>query len=291
VYDVTDVLTDFGVGGSGTSWSAAELNDATNELLTLQTHGWCPRYCRAGRLMVLDSERNQRRIGSFLRMLREARLATGSSPAPEDLPIETFLQRGASTRPVVRDGMKVGPLAMVLDRVEYQRMPLCAVIDDIGSRTGTRVIVDWDGLQRAEIEKVRPVTLKAHGLPAGRVLQMVLRHANDRLDWRLEEDDTVAVAMTDALYQPCVSRFYDIRDIILDAVRYRRSLAALQGLQGLQNPPVDEEGVSEEERVMRDITELLAIYRMCHCLNGRLVVITTEEGHAYIWDLLEQLRK
>ncbi|MFI5377687.1 MAG: hypothetical protein ACHRHE_00155 [Tepidisphaerales bacterium] len=208
-------------------------------------------------------------------------------------PIDSFLPRKPSTRPVARDGTTEGPLTMVLDEVDYLGIPLADVIEDIRQRTGANVDVDWRDLKGVDVEESAPVTLHLHCIPASRVLQMALDQTGEpdhRPGWQLEDDDVVHVASAAWFADYARTRIYNIRDIVVDAIRNKRGLA-----QG-------DSRYTQEDNVVSAIRDLIMERHPeswldaggkvgnIRYINGKLVVYTTEELQVEAWEVLEKLR-
>jgi hypothetical protein len=209
-------------------------------------------------------------------------------------PIENFLPTGPATRPVPR----VNPLARVTMSADYRGRALNAVVDDIAATARVSVVADWRAIESAGVAPTTPVTLRLVAQPASTVLASALRLAGGReLVYWIEDDGVLRVGVDGQA--PFVLRIYNIRDILVDSVRFQRALTAL---------PTS----SEEERrklldpnaVLNDLMELITndVDRYtwvsnggkCGTLNyigGKLVIAQTEENHARIEGLLAKLRQ
>jgi hypothetical protein len=124
----------------------------------------------------------------------------------------------------------VDPARRRLDRVvpgvDVTKMPLTKVLGYVGEASGVNLHVNWRALEAAGIEANEPVTLKVQNVPAVQLLKRVLADAgggNIMLTYRVEEG-VVEVSTAEDLSRHTVTRVYDVRDLIDDALARDRRL-------------------------------------------------------------------
>ncbi|MFI5377883.1 MAG: hypothetical protein ACHRHE_01135 [Tepidisphaerales bacterium] len=206
-------------------------------------------------------------------------------------PIENFLP----VRPASRPAVVANSLSKIMKAVDYRNRPLKEVIEDIRKETGANILVEWKELEASGVEASAPVNVQAHDLPARRVLDVVLSEASPNLGLWTSIDGDGVVTITTLERLPYVLRVYNVRDILVDSIRFQRSLAAVQ--------PEPKKGAIDEERAIEDLLNLIKVVVLretwldnggkclCGMVGGKLFVTQTYEGHAQLEKLLEKCRE
>ena len=206
-------------------------------------------------------------------------------------PIENFLPVRPASRPV----LVADPLAKIIKVVDYRNRPLKEVIEDIRKETGANIVVSWREVEAMGVEASAPINLQLHDLPARRVLELALFHFRPDVRLGIQEDDDGVIAVRPTESLPNILRVYNVRDILVNSIRFQRSFAAVQ--------PEPKKGAIDEERSVEDLLNLIreAVFPdtwtanggkcLCAIVDGKLFVEQTREGHASLEKLLEKCRE
>jgi general secretion pathway protein D len=108
-------------------------------------------------------------------------------------------------------------LARRLPSVQFKDTPLSDAIDFLRDLTGANILVNWNALQAAGIDK-QTVTINAslHDVPFSKVLTIVLDQAGPgKLGYNIE-DGVITISTMDELNKKVVTRVYDISDLLVN---------------------------------------------------------------------------
>lgn len=104
--------------------------------------------------------------------------------------------------------------------VSFKEMALKDVIRFFQAQTGLNVVVNWSSLEAVGIAKDTPVSVEAHNLSAGRVLDLVLDNISGSRDkfervYYVIDDGVVTIATGNALNTKTKSMVMDISDLLM----------------------------------------------------------------------------
>ncbi len=142
-----------------------------------------------------------------------------ASSAPVRLPAPPF---AAGAGPVLR-----AALDRPVDHFAADHLPADAAVRRWAELAGANVAVNWPALQTVGLDRAQPVTLDLRGVPAGQVLRLLIDRVGvgaaprvvlyaDGDVLRVEPDDGDGPRHRARL----VTRLYDVRPLVLDAVRW-----------------------------------------------------------------------
>lgn len=188
---------------------------------------------------------------------------------------------------------QVDPVRRRLDRViagvDVSKMPLSKVLAHVGEASGVNLHVNWRALEAAGIEANTPVTLKLQQLPAIQLLRRVLEDAgggNIELAYRVE-DGVVEVSTAEDLSRHTVTRVYDVRDLVDDALARDRRLNGAAAKR-------TEAAVADELMILlKESVEPLTWDGppFARYFGGRLIVTWPPEKHDEAQGMLAALRR
>jgi hypothetical protein len=97
--------------------------------------------------------------------------------------------------------------------VDFKDLPLQESLVQVGTRLGVSVVLDGPSLKEAKVDPRRLVTVKANGMRATRILEMILHPLNLAAEER--EDHFLVVEKSNVDRKRHV-RFYPVADFVLD---------------------------------------------------------------------------
>lgn len=199
------------------------------------------------------------------------------------------------------------PLDGLTFPVNFEENKLENVIDYIRNVTGVNFYVNWTPLQNsAGIERDSPVSLQLKGVPASRVLDMVLEQVNaasgdiEPLAWEYRGDVVVLSTKEDMRFM-AYTRLYVVRDLVLAgdagtnpnlAVRLKeledRSKSARTVLDGPSRGPVNMPRVKSTCNHVFDLVDLISTEQRMkskhpRTINVLIALITENVGVPEEW--------
>lgn len=135
------------------------------------------------------------------------------------------------------------PLQQRVDEVSFKDAPLNQCIAWLGEIADANLIVRYQTLEDAGIDRDKPITLAARGLTAAQVLWLILDEAggpDTRLGFEGFEDNLLIVSTGEDLDRDLLVRIYDVSTLLqaCDAhreasdLRHARHLALIRELRG-----------------------------------------------------------
>lgn len=109
-----------------------------------------------------------------------------------------------------------------IDEVSFQDAPLDQVMSWLGTLTPMNVVVRWQTLEDAGIERDKPVTMQVNGLRLSQVLWMIMSEAGGpdlKLAYRAS-GEVLIISTEEDLGQEMVVRVYDVSDLLVRAQRF-----------------------------------------------------------------------
>ncbi len=106
-----------------------------------------------------------------------------------------------------------------IEEVSFEEAPLDQVMSWLGSITPMNVVVRWQVLEDAGVERDKPVTMKVHGLRLSQVLWMILDEAGGpdlKLAYRAS-GNLLIISTEEDLGKEMVVRVYDVSDLLVRA--------------------------------------------------------------------------
>jgi uncharacterized membrane protein YgcG len=192
------------------------------------------------------------------------------------------VRSGNDTGPAVRSRTP-STLAFLNERIEevsFQDAPLDAVMSWLGELTPMNVVVRWQVLIDAGIERDKPITMQVKNLRLSQVLWMIMDEAGGpdlKLAYRAS-GELLIISTAEDLGKEMVVRVYDVSDLLVRAPRFtgapRMDLSNNQGSGGQgggsgqsvfgggsggggQNEDDDNRGNNQDDDA--DIQELIAL--------------------------------
>ena len=236
------------------------------------------------------------------------------SPGPRVVKIddlESFLPKPGQSRrtPATRPA---DPLAKTVPEVTFKAAPLSEVIDFLRDLTGANFLVDWRAFEAAGIESKTPVTIQLRDVPAATVLSSALQSAGGGtvvLSYRLQ-NNIVHVSTTESIALETEIRLYNVRDLLVEAMRFHRSFhhAATSAVPTTrpesQGVYAQAPGAWTEEELSATLQSLIrgtvdpdtwqdngGRTGACHYWAGKLLIVQTPENHDQIERFLNMLRE
>jgi hypothetical protein len=195
-------------------------------------------------------------------------------------------------------------------KINLQRMPLDAAVDQIQNQAHANIAVDWLTLEAAGVDRNSPVTVKANDLPLRRVLDLLCREAgNGTVKLMARADQGVVIISTaEELSHDTIVRLYDVRDLVISDHDLRLRLHRLLDRVGLNSDAPSttpslrtiESRADSIDSLVRVIVQMVepdswrdagGTIGSIREFAGQLVIVQTPEAHDQIAELLGQLRK
>jgi hypothetical protein len=176
----------------------------------------------SGKLLVTQGPRQLRRIHRLIARLRA----------------NVLDQRDAATLGRIeqerrRDARLADKLAEKIEQVDFQSVPLSAVIDFVREVRGVNIQTQWGVLEKAGIDRQAPVTLRLKGASAATVLQAALGRVGGSPPIGYAVDDgMVLITTTDRLRLHQKVEVWDVRPIVDDPSQDTPPDALLQAILG-----------------------------------------------------------
>jgi hypothetical protein len=238
---------------------------------------------------------------------------------------------GPATRPVVEvarmDDMEMGVARApfwppttrpshhhaYLDRVVSKvqgKMSLEEFVKLLRDASGVNVVAEWKVIEAAGVERTTTVELDLKDVTIDRLLLLGLEEAGGGSVclgyWASDNIITITTAEalgTDGSTHPAVVRVYNVRDIIVDAARFGRSIDQLRGearaaSNGSSLVPHSEEEMARELRQIildgvepNSWTENGGKYATIHYVGGLFVICQHPSNHDQILAILRLMRE
>lgn len=109
-----------------------------------------------------------------------------------------------------------------IDEVSFEDAPLDQVITWLATLTPMNVVVRWQTLEEAGVERDKPVTMQVNGLRLSQVLWMIIEQAGGpdlKLAYRAS-GELLIISTEDDLGKEMVVRVYDVSDLLVRANRF-----------------------------------------------------------------------
>lgn len=242
----------------------------------------------ADRLWVMQTQEGHAAVRSFLALLESA-----VEPTTESAPAEDHAN-----------------LDQLIPEVKLESTTLEAAIDTLREQTHSNIVVYWDDLEAAGVNRDAPIKLHLWNVSLGQALDVLLTLAGgDHSGMRAAKDGIIIVATPQKIIDNNgVIKIYDIRDLVEQFLRDGRPPGAFTQ-PAVSNPevrtadtPASSAGPTFGEMV-ESITRLIedavdtdswkdngGSTGAMRELAGRLIITQTPSGHRQIVNLLGTLR-
>ncbi len=221
--------------------------------------------------------------------------------------LESFLPRPRPQPPATRPA---NPLDRVVPEVRFDQIALADAIEFLRDLTRANFLVNWRALEAAGIERTAPVSLQLRDVPASTVLKAILESAGGDgvpLAFR-QRANIVFISTHDHLDAETEIRLYNVRDLMIEALRFSRSFAhAATAAHPPQTVPASSPGDGPpwtEEALSASLTDLIQHTTspdswannggrtgFIHYWAGKLLIVQTPEAHEEIEKFLQMLRE
>lgn len=104
-----------------------------------------------------------------------------------------------------------------IPEVSFQELPLDQVIDWVQSYTGMNVVVRWQTLTDAGIEKDKPISINVKNLPLSQVLWMIMQEAGGvdlKLAYRAS-GNLLILSTEEDLGREMLTKVYEVADLLI----------------------------------------------------------------------------
>jgi len=248
----------------------------------------------AGRLIVLRTWENQRRVGELLAQLRKPAPPRMPSPSTPDLEIwNDALKRYVSTDPSVGETS----LKRRIPEVRLDRVPLEQAIATLADLANAALAADWPAFQSRGITRRTPVSLHLRDATLAQTLRALL-DGNSAAQFHVCVDGGCVVLGGLPGYMPefTTTRGYDLRDWLDSVMRPPPTPAPKNIAEAAKRAEL---GVWQTARVISLIVETIdpnswreqgGTAGAIKELNGRLIVTQTWENQERVAELLAALR-
>jgi hypothetical protein len=208
-------------------------------------------------------------------------------------------RRAPATRPA-------NPLDKTIPEVNFNNARIADTLDFLRDVTGANLLVNWRALEAAGIERKTPVTVQLRNATAHAVLSAILQSAGgDNVPLRYwYHKGILNVSTADYLIAETEIRLYNVRDLMIEALRFHRSFdhAVRSALPTTRAEP--SEIVWTEEALSGSLRDLIMTctdpdswvdngggFGFCHYWAGKVLIVQTPEAHDEIERFLNMLRE
>ena len=260
----------------------------------------------AGHLLVTATAGEHDRLMAFLNLLHQAgKENAGESDAgqkPETPRPETW---SPADRPVVvttRPDQPPSQLQRVIDSMQLDDARLEDAIALLQAHTDANLRVRWRSLEMEGIEKDTPVSLRLRNTTVEQALQELLAEAGEysggHLGFRVDGNVVIIASTT----QPVV-RLYDVRDLLLAAVRVGNSFPAsypfVRDRSSSELRSIRKTSVCVEQDVADSLIDCLtsavghngSFFPSIRYFSGHIAVVRTEADHVKVEQFLQIMRQ
>ena len=114
-------------------------------------------------------------------------------------------------------------LAKNVSKIVVNQQPFSDVINLLRQQTGANIVVNWNALASAGVQKQTPISLTLRGVPFQKVLSLVLLQAQGSGTTQLGysiSDGVISISTNDQLAQQQVTRVFNIQDLLVQAPNF-----------------------------------------------------------------------
>jgi hypothetical protein len=162
-------------------------------------------------------------------------------------------------------------LGRTIPEINLDGVPLTDAIDFIRNSGKVNVVIDWQALQGAGVERATTVSLRLRDVSSDRALTEILALAGSGRARYYIDEGIVRITTADDAERVTFTRTYDVRDLAADA----RSSVELRELV---------------ERTISPATWINDKGGQISTFGGKLVVTASDETHREVGRLLDSLR-
>lgn len=212
-----------------------------------------------------------------------------------------------------------------LPSVQLQGQPFTDAVDFLKDVTGANILVNWKALEADSIDKQTPVNAELHDVKFSKVLDVILQQAGaGKLGYTIDQG-VIEISTTDELNKQVETRVYDIDDLLLNEQFEPLQLSdtflsqggpQVQGGSGgggntsatIFSGTAGAGGTSPLQAAMQQVADLKKKiestvesgtwkdndpngYGQIDDYNNHLIITQTNEVHAKVANLLQQLRE
>lgn len=108
-------------------------------------------------------------------------------------------------------------LRTIIPRIQYDGIPLSEALDDLRSKSGANIVVNWQSLASAGVEKTASINLQLRNVSTGRALKIILDNLSTewaKLSYVVQED-VLVIASSEDLARIIDTRVYDITHLMI----------------------------------------------------------------------------
>jgi type II secretory pathway component GspD/PulD (secretin)/tetratricopeptide (TPR) repeat protein len=143
---------------------------------------------------------------------------------PDDWPeISRLRESEQSTTQSPADQAVYRALAESVPNISVNQQPFEDVINLLRQETGANIVVNWNALANAGVQKQTPVTLTLQNVPFSKVLDLTLQQVQSsggaQLGYSVDEG-VLTISTTDQLAQQSVIQVFDIQDLLVQAPNF-----------------------------------------------------------------------
>jgi hypothetical protein len=204
-----------------------------------------------------------------------------------------------TTAPAPQDDTPI--LDRVVPDVRFDNVPLEDAIQTIRERTRSNIVIRWDGLHNAGVEKTFQVKLHLWNIPVREAIAVLIASAADgRAEIEYSVEGTILVVSStrfDAMTPSYDVKVFDVRDLLDLAI------ARHTEVEKASAAPVEAQSVAQiEERAASDLIELISSVvdpksfdrdsnGSLHIWAGRLFVSQSPAVQKHVEEFLAKIRK
>ncbi len=125
-------------------------------------------------------------------------------------------------------------LRRTIDEANFEEAELDQVMDWLAEVSQLNLVVRWQVLEDAGVERDKPITMSLRNLKLYQVLWMVLDEAGRpdlKLAWETLGEELVVVSTAEDLARELILRFYEVRPLLAGSIAWRNSQAELKAHQ------------------------------------------------------------
>lgn len=146
------------------------------------------------------------------------------------------VQRSAA-RKAVRTDPTSALLNQTITEITFEAAPLEQVMDWVTETTHANVVVRWQVLEDAGVERDKPISLRVKNLSLAQILWMIMNEAGGsdlKLAYRAS-GNLLVLSTADDLGKEMITKVYDIADLLVNVPQFTNAaqLDPAQALQGV----------------------------------------------------------
>ena len=120
-------------------------------------------------------------------------------------------------------------LARNVSRIVVNQQPFSNVVRLLRQQTGANIVVNWNALSNAGVQKNTPISLTLHGVPFKKVLSLVLQQAQGTAQLAYSiSGGVLTISTNDQLALQKTTRVFDIQDLLVQAPNFTAPTFNLQ---------------------------------------------------------------